>query len=76
MFGRYLARLNSDQRKLMADLFNTNAKLFVGGGLVSPFLNQSNLGWIGSGAAFAAGVAFHALALYILSVEEGGANAD
>jgi len=33
-----LLRLNENQRKLTADLFNTVAKLFVGGGLVGPFL--------------------------------------
>ena len=59
-------RLSSERRKLSADLWNTVAKLFVGGGLVGPFLNQIDISPISAAGAFLAGLAFHAVAHYIL----------
>lgn len=56
---------NEEQRKLSCELLNTIAKLFVAGGLVSPFLNQTEIGWAGSVIAVLSGLAFHAGALYI-----------
>lgn len=65
MFG-FLRNLNEDQRKALSDLLNTIAKLFVGGGMVSPFLNQADVTILASVIAVAAGVVFHIGALYIL----------
>lgn len=64
-FG-FLRHFNDEQRKASSDLSGTIAKLFVGGGMVSPFLNQTDVGLAGSVLALGAGLAFHGLTLYIL----------
>lgn len=61
--------LTADQLKLSADLVNTVSKLFVAGGTVSPFLDQTNLGFLGGVAAFMTGIAIHFVALYILGLK-------
>lgn len=65
-FGDFRYRLSVERRKLAADLWNTVAKLFVGGGLVGPFLNQVDISILASVGAFIAGLAFHGVAHYIL----------
>jgi hypothetical protein len=61
----FLRRFNEEQRKLTCDLLNTIAKLFVAGGLVSPFVSQTDIGWLAAGFAVTSGLAFHVTALYI-----------
>lgn len=64
------AWLNDDQRKLVTDLLNTMAKLFLGGGFVAPFLGQIVLApWIAV-LAISVGVVLHLAALYIAREKE------
>jgi len=59
-------RLSEERRKLLADFLNTIAKLFAGGGLVAPFLQQVSVSAVTVIGAIGAGVVFHVLAHYIL----------
>ena len=68
-------RLSEDRRKLAADFLNTIAKLFAGGGLVAPFLQQVEIGLLSALGAVIAGVVFHLMAHYIL-IESAQADDD
>lgn len=57
--------LNDDQKKLSADLLNTVSNLFIGGGLISPFLVDARFGNTGAVLAIFLGCMFHAAALYV-----------
>lgn len=69
MFTNLINRLNDDQRKLLADLLNTLAKLFFGGGMVAPFVGATSIGFISAGFAIISGFAFHGLALAVVGFE-------
>jgi len=67
--GDRFGRLNSDQRKLVTDLLNTLAKLFLGGGFVAPFLGQIAIpAWLAI-MAILMGLALHLAALYVAGTE-------
>jgi len=64
---KWLGGFNDEQRKLLADLLNTLAKLLIAGGLVGPWLQQVEITLIAASSAAVAGVVTHLAALYILS---------